>query len=184
MKTTFKVDTTEINKVLKEFQKLNKRFFEKGIAKIRVMPGGIELSGEGIIKYIHGETEGLSEIFIPIKLLYTYSSTSKATEITFTIWDGELMCGSSIFTLPSIKVETWYNSSDLDLSINSNDYEILKENFFKGDDFMKKHNHLDKVEIAKKKMEISIDQAYHSLEKYRISRDDIYNLIINQFKAV
>lgn len=124
MQTSFRVNTIEINKALKEYQKLNKRFFERGVAKIRVMPGGIEISGEGIYKTINGQTEGLCEAYVPIKQLYSYSSLSKATEISFTITEGELRCGSSIFAIPSIKIESWYNSDDLDLSINSNDFEI------------------------------------------------------------
>jgi hypothetical protein len=68
------------------------------------MPGGIEISGEGIYKTINGETEGLCEAFVPLKLLYSYSSLSKSKEISFSLREGELVCGSSIFTIPSIKI--------------------------------------------------------------------------------
>ena len=62
MESTFKVDTKELNTALKEFKRLNKSFFERSNAKVRVMPGGIEISGGGIYKTVHGETEGLCEI--------------------------------------------------------------------------------------------------------------------------
>ncbi len=181
MHTTFKVNTIEFNKALKEYQKLNKRFFEKGSAKIRVMPAGIEISGEGIYKTINGETEGLCEAFVPLKLLYSYSSLSKSKEISFSISEGELRCGSSIFAIPSIKIESLYHSDDLGLSINSDDYELLKEFYTKGKDYMEKHNLYERTENAKKNMNKCIEEACFSLEKFKVSKSDILNLIIAKF---
>jgi len=55
MESTFKIDTKELNTALKEFKRLNKSFFERSNANVRVMPGGIEISGGGIYTYFHQE---------------------------------------------------------------------------------------------------------------------------------
>lgn len=182
METIFKINTFEINKVLLEFKRLQKKYFETGIAKIRVMPGGIEISGQGIYKSIHGETEGLSEVFVPLKLLYTFSSFCKMPTISFIVRNGELQCGSSIYSLPIIKVETWYNSPDLQLSINSDDFSILKEALLKGDESMKKHNLDERVKIANTKLIKSVNDAYASLKVFKISKNDIMNLVVAKLK--
>ena len=109
MEITFKVNRSELNNVLLEFKRLKNKFYETGVAKISVMLGCIEISGQGIYKTVHGETDGLSEIFVPLKLLYTYSSTCNTPSLCFKFREGEMQCGSSIYSLPKIKVETWYN---------------------------------------------------------------------------
>ena len=182
METLFTIATLDINQVLLEFKKLQRKFFESGVAKIRVMPGGIEISGQGIYKTIHGETEGLSEVFAPLKLMYSFSAYCKTKTITFTFRNGELKCGSSIYTLPSIKVETWYNSPDLNLSINADDFSILKEAMLKGDEIMKKHNLDEKVKIANTKMIKSVNDAYTSLKAFKISKAEIMELVLSKLK--
>lgn len=180
METTFKVNRADINNVLLEFKRLQKKFYETGVAKIRVMPGGIEISGQGIYKTIHGETEGLSEVFVPLKLLYTYSSTCSTLIISFKFRDGEMQCGSSRYSLPKIKVETWFNSPDLELSINSDDFSILKEALLKGDEHMNKHNLGIRLREANAKLDISINGAFASLKGFKISKDELRNLVINK----
>jgi hypothetical protein len=182
METKFTVGTSEINKVLLEFKKLQKKFFDTGNAKIRVMPGGIEISGQGLYKTINGETEGLSELFVPLKLLYSFSSFSKLPKITFLFRRGELHCGSSIFSLPSIKVETWYNSPDLDLCLNSDDFSILREALLKGNEHMEKHNLAENVKIANAKLINSVNDAYTSLRAFRISKNEIMDLVIAKLR--
>ncbi len=180
METSFKVETKYINTVLLEFKKLQKKFFETGNAKIRVMPGGIEISGQGIYKTIHGETDGLSEVFVSLKLLYSFSSCCKLPTISYKFRNGELECGSSVYSLPSIKVETWYNSPDLDLTINADDFSILREALLKGDEYMKKHNLEERVKIANTKLIKSVNDAYTSLKAFRITKKEIENLIIEK----
>ena len=178
MKTTFNVETRDLNKVLLEFKRLQKKFFETGIAKIRVMPGGIEISGQGIYLTVHGETDGLSEVFVSLKLLYSFSSYCKLPRITFDFFNGKLQCGSSVYSLPSIKVETWYNSPDLDLSINSDDFSILREALLKGDEYMQKHNLGERVKMANTKLDKSVNDSYASLKAFRITKKEIMDLII------
>ena len=182
METMFKIETPEITKVLLEFKKLQKKYFETGIVKIRVMPGGIEISGQGIYKTIHGETKGLSEVFVPLKLLYSFISVCKTPTISFIFRNGELQCGSSIYSLPSIKVETWYNSPDLDLSINADDFSVLKEAMRKGDEYMKKHNLDERVRIANTKLTKSVNDAFASLKAFKVSKNEIMNLVIAKLK--
>ncbi len=178
METSFKVEANDINKVLLEFKKLQKKFFETGNAKIRVMPGGIEISGQGIYKTVHGETDGLSEVFVPLKLLYSFSSCCKLPTISFKFRNGELECGSSLYSLPSIKVETWYNSPDLDLTINADDFSILREALLKGDEYMQKHNLGERVKISNTRLVKSVNDAYVSLKVFRITKKEIMDLII------
>jgi hypothetical protein len=54
----------------------------------------IEISDGYIYKTVHGETEGLSEIYILLKLMYSYSMFTNTTSVEFTVSEGKLRCGS------------------------------------------------------------------------------------------
>jgi hypothetical protein len=183
MQSTFKVNTKELNSALKEFKRLNKSFFERSTAKIRVMPGGIEISGGGIYKTVHGETEGLSEIYLSLKLMYSYSSVTTTSTVEFTVSEGKLKCGTSVFSHPTIMIESWYSKPDLNLSMNVSDYEILKETYSKGDEYMENYNLLDKVKTARKKMNQSIEEAYQTLKPFNVTKSEILKLVMSKFSS-
>ena len=183
MESTFKVDTKELNTVLKEFKRLNKSFFERINAKVRVMPGVIEISGGGIYKTVHGETEGLCEIYVSLKLIFSYSSVTTTSSVEFTVSEGKLRCGSSIFSHPTIRIESWYSQPDLNLSMNAGDYEILKETYSMGEEYMENYNLLDKVKEARKKMNQSIEEAYRTLRPFNVTKSEILRLVMSKFSS-
>jgi hypothetical protein len=178
MEISFKVGTKNINKVLLEFKKLQKNFFETGKAKIRVMPGAIEICGQGIYKTVHCETDGLGEVFVSLKLLYSFSSSCKISSISFKFRDSELECGSSVCSLPGLKVETLHNSPDLDLTINADDFSVLREAFLKGDELMQNYNLDERVKLANTNLIKSVNDAYSSLKAFRITKKEIMDLIV------
>jgi hypothetical protein len=89
------------------------------------MPGGIEISTIGVAEAVHGETEGYCEVFVPLKLLYACVFANKQEYIKFTFREGELECGSSMFSNPQIQISTWRSKVELELTINPSDIEIL-----------------------------------------------------------
>jgi hypothetical protein len=102
--------------------------------------------------------------------------------ILFKFRNGELECGSSVFPLTSIKVETWYNSPDLDLSINSDDFSILREALLNGDEYMQKHNLDQRVKMANAKLIKSVNDSYESLKEFRITKKEIMDLVIEKLR--
>jgi len=182
IQSKFTVETKDLNTILSEFKRLQKKFFNNGICKIRVMPGGIEITGQGIFKTIHGETDGLAEIFVPVKLLFVFSSVYTQPNITFIFRPGELECGSSVYSLQDIQVETWYNSPDLFFPINLDDISLLKEGIFKGEEHIIKYNLLKQYNKAKLQMDLAIREAKNALKLYNITTEEIKNLVLKKLK--
>jgi vacuolar-type H+-ATPase subunit D/Vma8 len=60
--------------------------------------------------------------------------------------------------------------------MNAGDYEILKETYSKGEDYMENYNLLDKVKRARKKMNQSIEEAYQTLKPFNVTKSEILRL--------
>lgn len=180
MQTTFKVETAYIKKSLDRIKKFNPRYFKEGIGKIRVMPGGIELSTVGVVEAIHGETVGFCEVFVPLKLLYAYVSEHKQEYITFTFREGELECGSSIFENSHITISSWYSEAELEMTVNPSELEILilgHKNFSE----ILQYNLYQRYTKAKLKFEKDITECYGILSKYGITKEELEDLVALKF---
>lgn len=176
MQTTFKVETAYIKKSLDRVKKFNPRYFKEGIGKIRVMPGGIEISTIGVVEAVHGETEGYCEVFVPLKLLYAYVSEYKQEHISFTIRDGELECGSSIFENSQIAISSWYSEIELEMTINPSEVEILILGHKNFSDILK-YNLYQRYTKATLKLDKDITECYGVLSKYGVTKDELEDLV-------
>jgi hypothetical protein len=181
MQTTFKVETAYLKKSLDRFKKINPRYFKEGIGKIRVMPGGVELSTVGVVEAVHGETEGFCEVFVPLKLLYAYVSEYRQEYIKFTFKEGELECGSSTFSNSQIQISTWYSKVELELTINPSDIEILILGYKNFSDILQ-YNLYQRYTKAKLKLEQDITECYGILTKYGVKKCEIEEIIYSKYK--
>ena len=179
--SNFILNRKDFQDVLNMFKRLLKKEFPKTICKIRVMPGGIELSTTGIYRCINCETTGLYEILVPLKLLYAYAISNQPAMMEFTFRDGELQCGSSIFSSPMIKVKNWGTSADDGLHINYSDLDLIKVAFEQGDKYLEEHNLTGAYKELTAKLEKDLYQSYLALEGYGITQKDIRNLVYGKF---
>jgi hypothetical protein len=179
-KTTFKTNRKRLLIVLKELKKLSTSLYSKGNIKIRILKKCIEIYGIGVVKYIESETEGYCDVYVSMKLFYDFVSTSKNEVITFSFNEGELRCGSSMYSHISITVEKIPINEELELTINFDDYSILKEYLNKGDEFIIKHNLEPKLESANKRLNSAINGAYESLKFFKFTKDEIKLFVTNK----
>lgn len=176
METIFTVRTKELKESLSRIKRFNKNYFKEGIVKIRLMPGGIELSTIGVFEFIHGQTEGLAEVFAPLKLLFAFTNDNLHDDITFKFRKGELECGNSIFSNPHIKIESWYNTTDIDLSIKPTELELLKMGHRDINDILKYNLYTDYMK-AKGKLNAAVTQCYGILRGYGVRVEEIDQFI-------
>ena len=94
--TTFILDRKKFNTELVSIKKLTPKFFKTGVAQIHVLPEQIELHVVGITKYISAQTEGYFDVFIPLRLLYAYSSTITTPELKYEVKNGEISVEEAI----------------------------------------------------------------------------------------
>ena len=171
--TSFKTNRKRLLIILKELKKLSTSLYSKGTIKIRVIKSCIEIYGIGVVKYIESETEGYCDIYVSMKLFYDFVSTSKSEYIIFSFKEGELKCGSSMYSHLGIIVEKIPIKEELELSMNFDDYSIIKEYLNKGDDFIIKHNLESKLDSANKRLNSAIHSAYESLKFFKITKEEI-----------
>jgi hypothetical protein len=177
MITKFSADTEDLVRVLSQIKRLQKKYFEKGICKIRVMSGGIELSSIGMFLCVHAETDHECEVFAPLKLLHVFALECKTPTIQFTFKDGFMQCGSVIYETPQIKVQYWMEQPTFDFSINYTDLELLKLFLTEGDGRITDPSMQSQLRSAKMKMSKSITEAYGSLSNFSVSKEDVALLV-------
>lgn len=181
-KTTFKTNRKRLLICLKELKKLSTSLYSKGTIKIRILKKCIEIYGIGVVKYIESENEGYCDVYVSMKLFYDFVNTSKNEIIIFSFNEGELRCGSSMYSHVGITLEKIPINEELELSVNFDDYSIIREYLNKGDDYIIKHNLGSKLDSANKKLNSSIHGAYESLKFFKISKEEIKLYVINKIK--
>jgi hypothetical protein len=180
--TTFKVDRKRLMVILNELKRLSTSLYSKGNIKIRVLINCIEIYGIGVVKYLSAETDGHYDVYISMKLFYDFAKNSKSEILTFTFNDGELRCGSSIYSLSSIKLEKVDWNEDLDLQINYDEYSLIYEFLNNGMGFIEKHKLELKLEKANSNLNTSINKAFELLKFYKINKEDLKKFVIEQIK--
>ena len=181
-KTIFKTDRKRLLLILKELKKLSTSLYSKGSIKIRVLKSCIEIYGIGVVKYVESETEGYCDIYVSMKLFYDFVSTSKLEVISFSFKEGELKCGNSIYSSYGISIEQIPINEELQLSMNYDDYSILKEYLNNGDEFIIKHNLESKLDLANKRLNSAIHGAYESMKYFKITKQEIKTFLLNKIK--
>ena len=117
-----------------------------------------------------------------MKLFYDFAKSNKSEFITFTFNEGELKCGSSIYSLGSIKLEKVDWNDDLDLQINYDEYSLIYEFLNNGIGFIEKHQLEQKLKKANSNLNSSINKAFELLKFYKIKKEDLRKFITEQIK--
>jgi hypothetical protein len=178
----FKSDRRRLLVLLKELKKLSPSLYSKGRIKIRVLKNCIEIFGIGVVKFIESETEGYFDLYVPMKLFYEFVATNKSEIITFFFKQGELKCGNSVYSSSGITIEQISINEELELSMNFDDYSIIREYLNKGEEFIIKHNLESKLESANKTLNKAIHGAYENLKFFKITKAEIKLYITNRIK--
>ncbi len=177
LESKFTIDRKELNEALNSFKRLLKKKFDNTICNLRVMPGGIELSTPGIMRAIHGETEGLYEFLVPIKILYAYSSSSVNKTMNFIFCEGKMECDKSIYSSPMIKMKNWQQTTIDSVVINYTNTDLLKLGLEKGAEYLEENNLISEYKKAQNELELDIHTVMEVLSKYELKKEDLREII-------
>jgi len=177
LQSKFILDRKELNHALLAFKRLIKKGFDTTICNLRVMPGGVEISTPGIARSIHGETEGLYEFLVPIKILFAYSSSSTNATMSFVFREGQMECDRSTYSSPMIKIKNWQPSLIDELPMNYTDTDVIRLAYKKGVDYLEENNLQDVYKKALNNMEVDIHGVIEVLSKYELTKQDIRDVI-------
>lgn len=133
LESKFTVNRDDLHDVIMFFKRMLKREFKARSCKIRVMPGGIEISTNEIFRAVNCiSTEGIYEIIIPMHLIYAYTYAVSSKILHISIRDGEFQCGNSIMPDVSIRVKNWNPTDPLDIHLEYTNAELIKKAIQKG----------------------------------------------------
>ncbi len=102
MLASFKLKTKELNnalKMLKVALKLKASNKLNLMCEVTIKDGQIDLCVPGVLQTVICETDGTAKFVIPYLQLDYFVKTFKQTEMDFTLFEGELICGNSRFAI-------------------------------------------------------------------------------------
>lgn len=166
---------------LKAIRKISPKYFNSGVAKINILPEQIELHVVGVTKYLKAKTENYLDVYIPLRFLYSYASTLKQEELSFTISEGQLQCGISTLSSPEICIRGIFQAKDDDMPINFDDFDLLKFASATTEEELIRYHLAMKVLNAKSRMKSHLTEALQHLGQYRITYEDLEQLITKKF---
>jgi len=182
MQSSFTVKTKEIKAALADMNRIGSKFQKASMLKITVLPDTIEIATQGIIKILKAETDGLADISVPALLIKGYVSTASAATMQFTFKQGELKCGSSLFTSPAIRLETVFNLPENDLPINANRMSVLRYGANKSKEEIERLNLKSSITYANRTLNEKIYKALEHLKDYEVTFDELHELIQKKIK--
>lgn len=181
--TTFTLDRKKFHTELLSIKKLTPKFFKTGIAQINVLPDQIELHTVGITKYFSAQTIGYWDVFVPIRLLFAYSSTMSSDELKFEVSQGEIKCGSATFSSPEIKVHPIFNANNEGMPLNANEFDLLRYAYKSGESELTDFGLTEPVIKARKRLDVKLAEAADILGYYHVTYKELENLVFKKFKA-
>lgn len=177
MNASFTIQTKELKAALSAMSRIGSKFNQATVLKISVLPDIIEIATQGITRMMKAQTVGLADIIIPALLLKGYANTTKTVTIQFSFKPGELRCGSSIYSSPSIKLETVFNVPENDLPINASRMEILRQNAKKSQEEIERFNLTPAIANDNLFVRSKIEKALKYLKEFEVTSDDLFSLI-------
>lgn len=148
-----------------------------GLLKIAVLPTAIDIKTVGANWKIPAETEGLADITVPAQAVYAYVTTIASPKYTFRFTDGTMVCNTTTYSSPAIKLETFLGSADSELPVNANDYTLLRCAHQKGREWMKEYGLSVQYGSAELRIRTAITKAANLLKDFRVSRAEIEALV-------
>ncbi len=181
LQSKFTVNREDLHDAIMFFKRMLKREFKARSCKIRVMPGGIEISTNEIFRAVNCiSTEGIYEIIIPMHLIYAYTYTVTSKVLHISIRDGEFQCGTSFMSDVSIRVKNWNPTDPLDINLEYTNAEFVKKAMEQGNRFVI-NDHIEKdYKASLNRIERDVSSAMISLKEYGIKHQDIRDLIFKK----
>jgi hypothetical protein len=162
---------------------LLKKDFKSRACKIRVMPGGIEISTNEIFWAVNCiSTEGIYEMIIPLQLIYAYTYTVSSKILDISIRNGEFQCGNSIMPDVSIRIKNWNPTDQLDINLEYTNAEFLKLAMQKGNNSVTSEYIEKNYKANLNRIEKDVNSAMISLKEYGIKHQDIRDLIFKKVR--
>jgi hypothetical protein len=174
--TTFILDRKKFHSELVSIKKLTPKFFKTGVAQVNVLPDQIELHIVGITKYFSAQTEGYFDVFIPLRLLFAYSSTISTPELKFEVRQGEIRCGISTFTCPEIKIRPIFNANNDVMPLNANEFDLLRYAYKSSESELEDFGLTEPVKKAQGRLKTRLAEAIDILGYYRVTYKELENL--------
>jgi hypothetical protein len=183
LESKFTVNRDDLHNAIMFFKRMLKCEFKWRTCKIRIMPGGIEISTNEIFRAVNCiSTEGIYEIIIPMQLIYAYTYTIPSKILHISIRDGEFQCGNSIMPDVSIRIKNWNPTDPLDINLEYTNAEFLKLAMQKGNNYVMSE-HIEKDYKANlNRIEKDVNSAMISLKEYGIKHQDIRDLIFKKVR--
>ncbi len=182
MQSTFTVNTKELKAALVVMNRIGSKFSKASMLKITVLTDKIEIATQGITKILKAETDGLADISVPALLIKGYINTASSLTMQFTFKQGELKCGSSIFSSPFIRIETVFNLPENDLPINATRMSVLRFEANKSKEEIERLNLGPSITYANRTLSDKIHKALEYLKEYEVTFDELHLLIQNKIK--
>jgi len=182
MQSTFTINTKEIKAALIAMNRIGSKFTKASMLKITVLTDKIEIATQGITKILKAETDGLADISVPALLIKGYVSTSSSATMQFTFKQGELKCGSSLFSSPFIRIETVFNIPENDLPINATRMSVLRFEANKSKEEIERLNLGPSITYANRTLRDKIHKALEYLDDYEVTFNDLHELIQKKIK--
>lgn len=178
----FKTDRKKLLSNLKLFKQMSSSLYKTGNIRIRVLKQGIELFGIGLIKFIEADTETLFDVYVPLRIMYDYTYSSKVEKISFSFKEGIIKCGNFTLNSPYITL------SDLgrtlaDDDVRYDEYTILKHYYNNDLDFIKKNKLESRLTDALKSLDESVNKSFKNFKDFKVKKDDLKIFLIDFIKT-
>ena len=177
IQASFTIEIKELNSNLIAISRLAGRFTKSTIIQIRVLNTAIEISLKGITKRIEVKTNGEADISLPVTLLKGYLAHSSDSSKTFIFRNGELGCGSSIYSSHTIKVEPVFTTTENVLHNNLTKISILKYWLTNTEKENERLGLTATIGVAKNHLKTDIQEALFLLKQYNVVYEDLESLV-------
>lgn len=183
LESKFTVNREDLHDAIMFYKRMLKREFRARTCKIRVMPGGIEISTNEIFRAVNCiSTEGIYEIIIPLHLIWAYTHTVTSKILHISIRNGEFQCGTSIMSDSSIRIKNWNPTDPLDINLEYTNAEFLKMAMQRGAKYVMS-DHIEKdYKASLNRIERDVSSAMISLKEYGIKHQDVRDLIYKKIR--
>ena len=182
IQASFTVEVKALNSTLLAISRLAGRFTKSSVIQIRVLNAAIEISSKGITKRINLNTNGEADISLPVILLKGYLTGSTDEYKTFIFRNGELGCGSSIYSSNTIKVEPVFTTTENVLHNNLSKKTILKYWLNNTEKENERIGLTATIEVAKNHLKTDLQEALFLLGEYNVVYADLEELVKSKLR--
>lgn len=183
----FELEVKHAKKLFSDIQKLLKAAKSWKLTtriEITVLDGTIQLVGPGFVRNLDALTTGSCKLVVPVMQWYDIVHTSQEKKLKIVVTEGEAMVGRV-----SVRANTTFFETDkilrsIQLPVNPKaiDYGKLEYQGYTQDELQ--FNGVDyKIAQSKKDFEESIRLAALNLNQFRISKEELKEIVLNRLRG-